>query len=432
MLMKAYVVPHPPIILPEVGKGEETKIQNTIDAMDKMAKEISELKPDTIIITSPHAPMYRDAFYVSGGDIARGNFRSFGAGEVEEEVKLDPELVELIEDGSLPLYSARAEDLDHGAIIPIRFIHKYYSDFKVVLFGLSGLSAESHFKLGKKIKDAINSLGRRAVFIASGDLSHVLKADGPYGFEEEGPEFDRLIIDALSNADFSKLFSLPKRFTEKAAQCGLKSFQILSGALEDYNVEGKLYSYEGPFGVGYGVVGFTVAEKNIMDPYVNLARETVFTYINTGRIISPPNDLPKDMRENKAGTFVTIYKNGELRGCIGTISPTTNSIAEEIIQNAISSSTRDPRFPEVVSSELENLKISVDVLKSPESIEDITQLDVKRYGVIVSRGYRRGLLLPNIDGIDDVETQVLIALKKAGIKHTEDYSMERFEVIRHE
>ena len=168
------------------------------------------------------------------------------------------------------------------------------------------------------------------------------------------------------------------------------------------------------------------------DPYIKLAKETIFEYIINGNIISPPSDLPKEMVENTAGTFVTLHKNGELRGCIGTINPTKKSVAEEIINNAISSATRDPRFPTVQESELEDLEISVDVLRPSEIIEDISQLDTKKYGVMVTSEYKKGLLLPNIEGIDTPEMQVEIALRKAGIRSGEKFTMERFEVIRHE
>ncbi|MCF7924663.1 MAG: AmmeMemoRadiSam system protein A, partial [Candidatus Izimaplasma sp.] len=134
----------------------------------------------------------------------------------------------------------------------------------------------------------------------------------------------------------------------------------------------------------------------------------------------------------KAGVFVSLKKYGNLRGCIGTTGPTTNSIADEIIQNAISAGLRDPRFPSVEEDELDKLSVSVDVLMPPESIDSIEQLDTKKYGVIVRHRGRSGLLLPNLEGIDTPQEQVNIALRKAGIYQDADYDLERFEVIRHE
>lgn len=189
------------------------------------------------------------------------------------------------------------------------------------------------------------------------------------------------------------------------------------------------------------------SSDNALDPYVALAWASVETYIKTGRALklsdyqnqveqlfgSDKEMLPEEMLSQQAGVFVSIHEWGELRGCIGTIAPTTNCIAEEIIQNGISASTRDPRFPAIEEYELDQLEISVDVLSEAEPISSLEELDVKRYGVIVTKGFRRGLLLPNLEGVDSVEDQVAIAKQKAGIRIDDwDVELERFEVIRHE
>ena len=209
-----------------------------------------------------------------------------------------------------------------------------------------------------------------------------------------------------------------------------------------------------PFGVGYGICAFGVSgtdpdrefdrvyientrqqaqkRKAEEDPYVRLARLSLETYIRTGKQAALPKDLPQEMLVKRAGVFVSIYRHGQLRGCIGTIEPVTSCAAEEILRNAISSGTEDPRFDKVRESELDDLVYSVDVLMEKEPVESISQLDVKRYGVIVSKGFRRGLLLPNLDGVDDVVTQLSIAKRKAGIRaDDEDVKIERFEVVRH-
>ena len=167
------------------------------------------------------------------------------------------------------------------------------------------------------------------------------------------------------------------------------------------------------------------------DEYVRLAREAVETYVLKREVLDVPAGLPEEMLSKQAGTFVSIHEHGELRGCIGTIGPTRSSIAEEIIGNAISASTRDPRFPAIKPDELPWLEINVDVLGEAEDIDSEDELDVKRYGVIVSCGRRRGLLLPDLDGIDTPRQQVEIAMKKGGIHKFEKYKLQRFEVIRH-
>lgn len=169
-------------------------------------------------------------------------------------------------------------------------------------------------------------------------------------------------------------------------------------------------------------------EVNGMHPLVRLAKETVETYVREGKIPRPKEVTP-EMRE-RAGVFVSLHKHGELRGCIGTFEPTRDNVAEEIIANAIGSSTMDPRFPPVDQSELEDLEYSVDVLTNPEPVTDISQLDHQKYGVIVESGLKKGLLLPDLEGVDSAEEQIAICRLKAGISAGEPIKLYRFEVRR--
>ena len=154
-------------------------------------------------------------------------------------------------------------------------------------------------------------------------------------------------------------------------------------------------------------------------------------WVRDRKRLSVPDGLPEEMLTRRAGTFVSLHKNGRLRGCIGTIMATRKNVAEEILSNAVSACSRDPRFAPVTAGELSSLEISVDVLGDLEPIDSPDKLDVKRYGVIVSHGAKRGLLLPNLDGVDSVEEQIRIARQKGGIRESEPYSLERFEVVRH-
>ena len=165
-------------------------------------------------------------------------------------------------------------------------------------------------------------------------------------------------------------------------------------------------------------------------PFVELARKTIAHYVQKGKTIDPPQELTAEMQK-RAGVFVSLHKHGALRGCIGTLEPTCSNAAQEVIQNAISSATRDPRFPPVQASELDDLEISVDVLSTPELIDSIAELDPKRYGVIVQSGWRRGVLLPDLEGVDTAEYQVEIARRKAGIGAHEAVQLYRFEVKRY-
>ena len=459
-ILGAVIVPHPPLIISAVGRGREQEVQATIDAYQTAAKQVSAWKPEVLIITSPHQIMYADYFHISPGRGAAGNMSAFGAGQtklsVEYDAPLREEIIRCVESASLQAGTLGQRDpsLDHGTFVPLYFLREAGVDCPILRIGLSGFSAMEHYRLGQCIAQAVDTLGRRAVFIASGDLSHKLRDDGPYGFAPEGPEFDRQITEAMAEGDFLQFLTIDAALCDRAAECGLRSFQIMAGALDGLAVEAKLLSYEGVTGVGYGVATFAVtgpdenhrfgarceaverarlAEKKAAeDPWVKLARLSLETFVKTGeRLERLPDGLPAEMTGQAAGAFVSLHTHGQLRGCIGTTGPTTESVAWEIVQNAVSACSRDPRFPPVTVLELDSLEYSVDVLGQPESISSPAELNVKKYGVIVSCGNRRGLLLPDLEGVDTVEQQIDIARQKGGISSREKYALERFEVVRH-
>lgn len=462
-VLAACMVPHPPLIVPDIGKGAEAAVQSTTGAYRKAAEMIGRLKPDTIVVISPHQIMYADYFHISPGKSAEGDFGQFGAGQVRVEVSYDTEFVEELcrqaqaqnlTAGTLGVRGRQDKKLDHGTMVPLYFVNQYWKDYKLVRIGLSGLPLTAHYELGECIQETAEMLGRNTVIIGSGDLSHRLKEEGPYGFQKEGPEYDRRIMDVMERGDFGELFQFSEDFCQKAGECGHRSFTIMAGALDRLAVKTDRLSYEGPFGVGYGVCTYRVTgraadrdflkqyetgEQNRLmalrakeDEYVKLARRTIETYVRTGEILSVPPKLPDELLRLRAGAFVSMKKDGRLRGCIGTIGPVQGCLAEEIIQNAVSACSRDPRFSPVRPEELDRLIISVDVLGEAEKIDRPEQLDVKRYGVIVTNGARRGLLLPDLEGVDSVKQQIAIAKQKAGIRGDEAVELERFEVVRHE
>ena len=343
--------------------------------------------------------------------------------------------------------------LDHGTMVPLYFVNRYWTGYRLVRIGLSGLPLTEHYRLGQYIQSTADALERKTVLIGSGDLSHRLKADGPYGYQKEGPEYDRRIMDVMERGAFGELLEFSEDFCEKAAECGHRSFVIMAGALDGQKIKSERLSYEGPFGVGYGICTYEVCgpdagrrflkayqerslarlhrQREQEDAFVRLARETIEQYVRSKEVLRCPGTLPEEMRKRRAGVFVSLKKDGRLRGCIGTIQAVQASLAEEIIYNAVSACSKDPRFEPVSQEELEHLTIHVDVLGDTERIDSPEELDVKRYGVIVTSGYRRGLLLPNLEGVDTVEEQIAIARQKAGIGGTEEVELERFEVVRH-
>lgn len=459
-ILAAFMVPHPPMIVPAVGRGSERQIQKTIDAYEQVADEIAALAPETIIITSPHAVMYADYFHISPGRGARGDFGRFRAAQVRFDEAYDRELVsELASIASEQGFPAgvmgeRDKQLDHGTMVPLYFVRNKYKGAKIVRIGLSGLPLSEHYRLGQMIREAVDRTGRRVVLIASGDLSHKLQDYGPYGFAEEGPQYDARIMDVCGRAAFGELFDFDETFCDRAAECGHRSFVIMAGAFDGLAVKATQLSHEDVTGVGYGICTFYPGEKDESrhflqqylegasrrlaekraqeDPYVQLARKSVEYYILHHRKMEMPENLPEELLTRQAGAFVSIHEHGKLRGCIGTISPVRDCVAREIIDNAVSASTRDPRFDPIRADELKWLEISVDVLGEAEPISSAAELDVKRYGVIVSKGRKRGLLLPDLDGVDTVEEQISIAKSKAGIAAWDNnVELQRFEVVRH-
>ncbi len=447
----AFMVPHPPLAVSEVGGGDEEGIRATLDAYDRVAVKIAEIGPDTIIITSPHSIMYSDYFHISPGQGARGSFARFRAPEVSFNVTYDTELVrslcDIADTIGIPAGTEGERDpaLDHGTMVPLYFINRYHKKYKLVRIGLSGLSLDAHYSFGRVIREAADKTDKKIVLISSGDLSHCQKEDGPYGYKKEGPEYDKKLMDVMKRCDFRELLKFDERFLEKAEECGHRSFVIMAGAFHDTKVRGEILSHEATFGVGYGI-GMFIPEKegnkmskneymgysinDSKDPYVRLAWETIIRHVK-GMSLPDTADCPEEMLKRRAGAFVSVHELGMLRGCIGTIGPTCKDLAEEIRQNAVSAVSSDPRFSPVREDELDKLEINVDVLGPTEPVSSMDELDVKKYGVIVTKNGRRGLLLPDLDGVDSVEQQVLIAKQKAGIGASESVELSRFEVVRH-
>lgn len=170
-----------------------------------------------------------------------------------------------------------------------------------------------------------------------------------------------------------------------------------------------------------------------MNKYTQLAKQAIEEYFTNGKKIKPPADLSDELLSQKGGVFVTIYNDKELRGCIGTFLPTKKNLAEEIISNAIVAATQDDRFSPIIEKELPELKYEVSVLSEPEPVDDLKKLDPKKYGVIVKSGYKTGLLLPDLAGVDTVAQQINIAAQKGGIDlNSEQIEVSKFTTTKHE
>lgn len=464
-ILMVAMVPHPPIMVPAVGKGETKKVSQTIEAMRQVCRRVAELKPDTVVVVSPHGPVFRDAVAVFDGPEMTGNLSQFNAPAEMLQVEVDTGFIEAFmkesarDKGVTLLRLTKAEahlyaiqpHLDHGALVPMLYLQEagvraLYVNITYGLYPYTDLYA-----LGKVLQKTAATLKRKTVIIASGDLSHCLTAGAPAGFRQEGPQFDAALVQILKKGQLEELFSLDENLIERAGECGFRSLILSLGALDGQAVNSRVLSYEGPFGVGYMVATITPLgeeapsllkklrqrENEGLDRIrdeesfpVSLARRTLEAYVQERKKITPPKEYPKEFH-GAAGVFVSIKKKGQLRGCIGTTEATAADIPREIIQNAISAGTRDPRFPPVRPEELAELSYSVDVLANPEAIASLRELDPKQYGVIVEAGSKRGLLLPDLPGVDTAEEQVRIASEKAGIYPDEKIKLFRFRVDRY-
>lgn len=463
-VIAGYLMPHPPVLVPEVGHGRELICKDTLSALKKVSRKIKQQKPDTIVIITPHGPLFSDGLAIGGEPILRGDLGAFGAPEIVISRPNAADWVEKIifEAGKIEIPVVRIDkqsaknyrvktDLDHGVLVPLYFATQEWQEYRLVHITYGLLSIPKLYAFGKMLNRLFRDSSEKALIIASGDLSHCLKDDGPYSFHPDGPRFDEAAIDYLKHGDFVGLLTMDSTLVKHAGECAFRSLAILGGALDGMLLESSCYSYEGPFGVGYGVCSFDCighreslmpllelkwnqTQKELQskeDPWVRLARKTVEVFVKEGNVPEIPVGLPEAMYQEKNGVFVSIKGPSGLRGCIGTLVPTTSSVACEIIENAVKAATEDPRFPPIEADELQDLVISVDVLMPSEPISSPAELNPERYGVIVQKGMKRGLLLPDLEGVDTPDEQIRIALRKAGIMDSEDYSLQRFEVIRH-
>ena len=488
-------MPHPPVIVPAVGQGREQEAAATLKGVETLCAELAALpggRPDLLVALSPHQPYAPGGLFLNSATRYHGSLSAFGAPRVALDMRMDANsfqaLASHLTEKGFQVFTGAGEDIsqDHGSIVPLHFIAAAFGgELPPVLLGSPiGLAPEQALELGKAL--ASFEPGLRCALLASGDLSHRLKQDGPNGYHPDGQVFDDAVVRAFTEGDPAILTSLPEQTLRNAGECGLRSALVLLGLC---NGKLSVFSYEGPFGVGYCTALWKAGEQarsaadakaagagatspkdsgakaagagtgspndspagagktNNTDntrtasssaqghPFPKIAREIVRRHlVNDG----PARDIPvNDAADNallgeKKACFVSIKtKSGALRGCIGTILPVRPHLMQELMANAVSAATQDPRFPPMTADELDKVTFSVDVLTTPEPVQDIEELDPKIWGVIVSKGHQRGLLLPDLPGVDSVEMQLAIAAQKAGITNLEGVKLERFRVDRY-
>ena len=257
------ICPHPPILIPKIGKSDLNKVRKTIQALLNLEKKLIATKPDIIIILSPHGLLETDKFTILGAKNLFGDFNQFGDWQTKMIFRNDLELSRSIQKESLknnlPVDVIDVSSLDHGVLVPLFYLTSGKLDnLPIVCMGYSLLSNNIHFKFGQIIKNAIRKNKKRVAFIASGDLSHRLIPSAPAGYSPEGQKFDKKIIDLIEKGKNNEIIGLDRDFTEHAGECGLRSIIVLLGILDKMKNEPEILSYEGPFGVGYLVANFKI------------------------------------------------------------------------------------------------------------------------------------------------------------------------------
>ncbi len=442
------IAPHPPIMVPEVGREAISEVRGSIEAMAELTRRIIRSGAETVVIISPHAPLSPDAFVAYHAKQLRGDFANFRAPATTVEFPLDEELLAAITaTAAARNYEVPAladYDLDHGTAVPLYFLDRNGWQGRVVALGYSFLGNEDHLKFGECVRSAVESIGRAVAFVASGDLSHRLKPEAPAGYNPSAHFFDEQVVDALIRNTPGQIVDIDQDLRRAAGECGYRSMLVALGLAQTLPAACEVLHYEAPFGVGYLVAQLTnvktggarevhseTVPTTVEEDLPALARRAVETFVRTGKQIPVPQNAA-EILDARAACFVSIKtRQGELRGCIGTIEPLKETLGEELVANAISAATRDPRFAPVAESELQNLKYSVDILSAPEPTT-FADLDPVVYGVIVEdeSGLFRGLLLPDIAGVDTARQQVDIAARKAGIPPGTPLKFSRFRVDR--
>lgn len=450
--------PHPPLLIPEVGGASLERVHHTRQGMEQMCRAVAASRPERLVLVTPHGPVHPRAVPLFLTDRLTGNLGRFGHPEVAIQVEVDRDLslalLQAARDRDvtmLPLDPGEAAsrgvpmELDHALMVPLYYLQQAGVRVPTVVMSISWLPGSDHLRLGEALRDVLRACPHRVAVLASGDLSHRLLDSGPYGFDEMGPVFDRQILECLKKADGPGVLALPEDLVERAGQCGMRPILTLLGSLEP-GARAVVHSYEGPFGVGYAVVHFEVppdaaespeggqtpendpvASSSQPDVRLVVARQAVEEYVLKGRHLVLDEPVPEEVRA-PAAAFVTLKSHGDLRGCIGTLLPTCANQLQEVARNAVSACSRDPRFPPVTPQELPDLTYQVYILGAPQPVAGLEDLDPQRYGVIVRKHGRSGVLLPALEGVDTPQVQVAIACRKAGIEPGENPDLERFEV----
>lgn len=257
-------VPHPPVLIPEIGKENLDKLKKTKQAYEKLEQELYAAKPDSLILISPHGNIIHDSFNINLNSDYLINFKDFGEYSLEQKFKSDFMTIQQIRASdeaskSVPFVLSSQEEIDHGFAVPLYYLTPHLKNLPIIPITYSGLDYQSHFVFGQFLHRTLSRINKRFAVIASGDLSHRLIESSPAGYAPEGKKFDKKVQDLIKAKDFNGLMNLDQKLVQAAGECGMRSLMILLGMIESLDFEPEILSYEGPFGIGYLVCNFKIS-----------------------------------------------------------------------------------------------------------------------------------------------------------------------------
>ena len=442
----AVLMPHAPILVPDVGGQRGQAAQASCQAMRQAAACLMGFRPQTLVLISPHSPRRPQAFGLWAGEHLHGSFAQFNAPRARVSLPNDTPLAHAIVAEAkirhLATWMIHEPTLDHGALVPLWFLAEAGWAGPTIVLSLTYPEDGGLTELGQAIAAGAHASHRPIAIVASGDMSHRLTPDAPGGFHPHAHQFDETFIGLIRDGAYQQIGSIDPELREVAAEDAVDSTLVAAAAVDWRTTGHKVLNYEGPFGVGYGVAilfaeksnpahlrpasAHSAKGKGILLPA--LARQSVTAALRDASQLPPP--APGQYLGERRGVFVTLReRSGMLRGCAGTILPACANLVAETWRSARLAAFEDSRFPPVQADELPHLRFEVSVLHSMENISSADELDPARYGVIVSTGDgRRGLLLPGIADIRTSRQQLALARKKGWIEPDEPVMLQRFQV----
>lgn len=436
----AGLMPHAPILVPGVGGDNLSQVESTASAMRTVARHALAVRPETVVVISPHSPRKSGSFGIWRLPRIRGTMSEFGSPEERVDLPFDRAFADRLELEAglrgLRTWRISRMDLDHGALVPLCYLAAAGWEGPTVIVGLDYPDEGGLDELGQSIAATALGLKRRTAVIASGDMSHRLIPAAPAGYDPDGRRFDEEFVGMLRRGAFGELARINPILQERAAEDVVDSTRVALAALE-HPAAGhhEVLSYEGPFGVGYCAAilyerglpdGSCPETVSRLEELPKVARRAV-----EARLLGGPDTPPVEARGaagSRGAVFVTLETDaGALRGCIGVLEPRERDLVWETWRCAASAAFSDPRFAPVTADELARLRFTVTVLGPREPIASAAQLDPAKYGILVTaEGGRSGVLLPNLEGVDSVDKQLSIARRKGGIEPDEPAKVERF------